>query len=268
LDHLTALVFPHLSAEPSARMPKKGAARAATSGRRTRSPSPTGQLMNDHEWDDFWRVLDAKRQRFAEDDAWTSAQMHSEDDELLPDEEEQEPEPELPLELKPDAAVATEPPPKGKVGRVNRCGACSACRSKDCGTCKNCLDKPRFGGPGIKKKACISRVCMHTQTSPARDDESDGDSTPASSPALRACAPVALPPPLFLPDRFPLRQPLLPIDMQPPATGLLSMPSQYQQQQLQAQHALPQHTAHSLPHQQIVQLDLLLPRPPSVTRAH
>lgn len=227
-----------------------------------------GQLMNDHEWDDFWRVLDAKRQRIAEDDAWENAQSHSEDDELPLEEEELELETEPRVELKPEAAVAAEPPPKGKVGRVNRCGSCSACRSKDCGTCKNCLDKPRFGGPGIKKKACISRVCLHTQPCPVRDEESDADSTPASSPALRAaCAPAALPPPFFLSDRFTSRQPLLPIDMQPPAAGLLlPMPPLPQQQQhhLQTQQ---QHAPRHLPsHQQIVQL--LLPRPPSVTRAH
>ena len=27
-------------------------------------------------------------------------------------------------------------------------------KQADCGTCGNCLDKPKFGGPGTKKKPC------------------------------------------------------------------------------------------------------------------
>ena len=42
--------------------------------------------------------------------------------------------------------------------RSLRCGVCQACRARDCGSCKNCRDKPRFGGPGVKKKACIART--------------------------------------------------------------------------------------------------------------
>jgi len=235
--------------------------------------------MTDHEWDDFWRVLDAKRQRLAEDDASASVHAYSEDDELLPEEEELAQSLTTPLlEPRPEPAVAADPPPKGKAGRVNRCGACSACRSKDCGTCKNCLDKPRYGGPGVKKKACISRVCKNTQTA-ARDDESDAESTPTSSPALRSCAlsaghaacpAAALPPPLYLPDRFPSRQPLLPIDTQPPAASmplLLPLPAQQQRQQPPLAQQQQQHAPSRHPLPQHVQLGLL-PRPPSVTRAH
>ena len=29
-----------------------------------------------------------------------------------------------------------------------RCGECTGCRGTDCGSCANCLDKPRFGGNG------------------------------------------------------------------------------------------------------------------------
>jgi len=28
----------------------------------------------------------------------------------------------------------------------------------DCGICKNCKDKPRFGGRGLRKKACINKI--------------------------------------------------------------------------------------------------------------
>ena len=29
----------------------------------------------------------------------------------------------------------------------------------DCGQCPACADKPRFGGRGTKKKACVMRYC-------------------------------------------------------------------------------------------------------------
>ena len=31
---------------------------------------------------------------------------------------------------------------------------------QDCGACYNCTDKPKFGGPGVKKQACINRKCL------------------------------------------------------------------------------------------------------------
>ena len=37
---------------------------------------------------------------------------------------------------------------------------CSGCLAKDCGSCKFCLDMPKFGGPG-KKKGCIERACRN-----------------------------------------------------------------------------------------------------------
>lgn len=44
--------------------------------------------------------------------------------------------------------------------RLARCGKCNNCKSQDCGSCYNCADKPKFGGPGIKKQACINRKCL------------------------------------------------------------------------------------------------------------
>ena len=40
----------------------------------------------------------------------------------------------------------------------------------DCGDCKNCLDKPKNGGRGIRKQACLRRSCYNAQE--ASDDES------------------------------------------------------------------------------------------------
>lgn len=44
--------------------------------------------------------------------------------------------------------------------RLARCGKCDSCNRQDCGTCYNCADKPKFGGPGVKKQACINRKCL------------------------------------------------------------------------------------------------------------
>ena len=46
-----------------------------------------------------------------------------------------------------------------KVGRNGRCGQCSACKAPDCGKCRYCLDKKKFGGPERLKKCCILRKC-------------------------------------------------------------------------------------------------------------
>ena len=45
----------------------------------------------------------------------------------------------------------------------SRCGGCQGCVRGDCGECKNCLDKPKFGGRGIKKQACLRRSCYNPQ---------------------------------------------------------------------------------------------------------
>lgn len=37
-----------------------------------------------------------------------------------------------------------------------RCMECPACmRKDDCGQCEMCKDKKKFGGPGVKKQACM-----------------------------------------------------------------------------------------------------------------
>jgi len=60
--------------------------------------------------------------------------------------------------------------------RLSRCGSCDNCNRRDCGQCVNCVDKPKFGGPGIKKQACIARKCLNMQT---REDGETPDEAPA-----------------------------------------------------------------------------------------
>ena len=62
-----------------------------------------------------------------------------------------------------------------KRARTNRCGTCIGCTRGDCGTCKNCRDKPKFGGPGVKKQACVRRTCNNPLAERDDDEEEDDD---------------------------------------------------------------------------------------------
>ena len=46
-----------------------------------------------------------------------------------------------------------------------RCGECEACQTDDCGGCKFCKDKAKFGGPNKLKQCCIKRRCLYKNTS-------------------------------------------------------------------------------------------------------
>ena len=39
---------------------------------------------------------------------------------------------------------------------------CTGCSSSDCGQCKYCIDKPKFGGPGKKRQRCEKRSCLNS----------------------------------------------------------------------------------------------------------
>uniref|UniRef100_A0A7S4BY51 CXXC-type domain-containing protein n=1 Tax=Chrysotila carterae TaxID=13221 RepID=A0A7S4BY51_CHRCT len=188
-----------------------------------REQASQGHLMTDNEWENFWALLDAKRQRMdaAEQpplDDQDDAEQTQNEDEVSSDEYLEE-EKHFKKHNVEDAETFRAPHAdrslRTKAGRTNRCGTCAACRAKDCGKCKNCLDKPRFGGPGIKKKACVSRVCRNTMqpSHHSRDGESDLDISPATSPTLQPCN-AALPPSLNLVDSY-YRQPLVPLEMKP-----------------------------------------------------
>jgi hypothetical protein len=49
----------------------------------------------------------------------------------------------------------------GVHGMLRRCGRCAACARDACGRCRECLDAPRFGGPGKRKRQCVMRICTN-----------------------------------------------------------------------------------------------------------
>ena len=112
-------------------------------------------LMSDHEWDHFWARV-----------AWID---EDEDDEMGGGSRDS-----YTVYVPSPSAMPSAPRARPPVVAYKRCGVCAQCRAADCGTCKNCRDKPRFGGPGVKKKACVARACVRAQQQ--ADEESDDQS--------------------------------------------------------------------------------------------
>jgi len=72
--------------------------------------------------------------------------------------------------------------------KSRRCGECEGCMRDDCGQCVPCADKPRFGGPGTKKKACVQRFC---RTRKLEEDHAQANFPLNSADALKAPRPVS-----------------------------------------------------------------------------
>ena len=45
---------------------------------------------------------------------------------------------------------------------LRRCKQCSGCLRPDCGECKYCKDKIKFGGKGLQKQACVHKKCNNS----------------------------------------------------------------------------------------------------------
>ena len=101
-----------------------------------------GKLMTDGEWEIFWNVLDARRQRQRLDPEEEECSADECSDAEVAAEGRQPEEAAGSLHI---AALVTDATSarRRNTMRSNRCGSCQACQSVDCGTCKNCLDKPR-----------------------------------------------------------------------------------------------------------------------------
>merc|ERR1712008_576490 len=72
--------------------------------------------------------------------------------------------------------------------KSRRCGECEGCMRDDCGQCVPCADKPRFGGPGTKKKASVQRLC---RTRKLEEDHAQANFPLNSADALKAPRPVS-----------------------------------------------------------------------------
>eukprot|EP00578_Thalassiosira_sp_NH16_P001169 CAMPEP_0181141310 /NCGR_PEP_ID=MMETSP1071-20121207/35756_1 /TAXON_ID=35127 /ORGANISM="Thalassiosira sp., Strain NH16" /LENGTH=435 /DNA_ID=CAMNT_0023228293 /DNA_START=357 /DNA_END=1664 /DNA_ORIENTATION=- len=61
-----------------------------------------------------------------------------------------------------------------KTPRTKNCEECANCLRDDCGACRSCLDKTKFGGMNTLRKRCVHRLCLNRKT---------GSSTAASESA-------------------------------------------------------------------------------------
>jgi len=98
--------------------------------------------------------------------------------------------------LKP-TVISLSPRGEGRrqAARLQRCGKCGPCKAIDCGTCQNCADKPRFGGKGVKKQACVVRRCINLTK---HEDDAAELPTPLPTP------PAPMPPPAPAPMHPPM----------------------------------------------------------------
>ena len=60
------------------------------------------------------------------------------------------------------------PPRRKTSGRIKNwcCLKCPNCLADDCGKCINCLDRPKFGGPFIRKQRCLYKKCLMKMKTP------------------------------------------------------------------------------------------------------
>jgi len=139
----------------------------APRGNRVEHSMTSSHLMTDGEFDAFWYRHDARFSPLR--DVYVEADTDSEAEALVVSILSRSCEVQM---VSVSSARSSKGAGRGRSARSNRCGSCVACAARDCGTCKNCRDKPRFGGPGIKKKACLSRICRNATV---RGGDADAD---------------------------------------------------------------------------------------------
>ncbi|KAI1277772.1 hypothetical protein HDE_14586 [Halotydeus destructor] len=64
--------------------------------------------------------------------------------------------------IKPKDVKQRSPLRRKTSGRIKNwcCLKCPNCLADDCGKCINCLDRPKFGGPFIRKQRCLYKKCL------------------------------------------------------------------------------------------------------------
>ena len=58
----------------------------------------------------------------------------------------------------PGARAARAEPPY--IAPLRACNGCANCLKPDCGECRYCRDKTKFGGPNVLRKRCVAKVCL------------------------------------------------------------------------------------------------------------
>ena len=79
--------------------------------------------------------------------------------------------------------------------RSVRCGTCDGCKRDDCGECRNCVDKPKFGGSGQRKSGCVHKLCRQPRAVEALAPPPAARSAPLPAVLPPAFTPIPPPPP-------------------------------------------------------------------------
>ena len=106
-------------------------------------------------------------------------------------------------------------PPSLLHGGCPTLGGCTGCNANDCGLCIPCLDKPKFGGRGTRKRRCERRRCQGPTVAalhdliggPPRDPPPPPQPPPPPRPAPHAGPRPPPPPPRPQPQRGGSQQP-------------------------------------------------------------
>mmetsp|Transcript_14329 Transcript_14329/g.27894 ORF Transcript_14329/g.27894 Transcript_14329/m.27894 type:complete len:176 (+) Transcript_14329:97-624(+) len=86
------------------------------------------------------------------------------------------------------ALLTTGPKSCNKLKRAIKCGKCPDCMQPDCGKCKYCKDKKKFGGQNKLKQSCIHRgmcaslVARANGDNPGHNDVRNGSGDVESVP--------------------------------------------------------------------------------------
>lgn len=114
------------------------------------------RLMNDTEWERFWSKWEG-RPRLMDDTEWE--RFCSKCDRR-------------PRRAGRRMHIGHKPRTTAAVCHLH-VGADHCARSADCGRCRNCSDKPKSNGPGLRKKACVLQRCVLHGGCFAHDGKSD-----------------------------------------------------------------------------------------------